>query len=72
MAGIHWATPVSGDFTDAADWTGGVVPGKNDTAIIAGGPRAYTVTIDSRVLLAGMRLRYAKATVLVSSHLDRP
>jgi hypothetical protein len=46
MANISWAAAVSGDFTDAADWAGGVVPGAADTAALsADGGTPYTVAL---------------------------
>ncbi len=45
MAQIHWANDISGAFNTATDWTGGVVPGKSDDAILdAMGTTPYTVT----------------------------
>ncbi|MGI9169083.1 MAG: beta strand repeat-containing protein [Caulobacteraceae bacterium] len=42
---IHWTNAVSADFSTAADWTGGVVPGSADDAYLdAKGKGAYTVT----------------------------
>ncbi|HZL00223.1 MAG TPA: hypothetical protein VFC47_09995, partial [Caulobacteraceae bacterium] len=43
--GFHWLNPVSADFNTAADWSGGVVPGPADDAILdAPGATDYTVT----------------------------
>jgi len=45
MTQIHWIHPISGDFSDGADWNGGVPPGAGDQAILgAAGAAAYTVT----------------------------
>jgi len=45
MADIQWANAVSGSFTNASDWTGGVVPGSSDVAVLdAAGTTPYTVT----------------------------
>jgi hypothetical protein len=45
MASIDWLNAVSGAFGDAADWSGGAVPGAADDAILdAPGTTAYTVT----------------------------
>ena len=33
MAAIHWLNPLSGSFTNAADWGGGMVPGPSDGAV---------------------------------------
>src|ERR1017187_4958244 len=48
MAEIHWANPISGSFTNASDWSGGMAPGASDDAIIdAAGGTPYTVTVSS-------------------------
>ncbi len=44
MALINWATAISGQFNDAADWKGGVVPGASDDASMQATGPAYTVT----------------------------
>jgi len=42
---LHWLGPVSANFTTAADWTAGVVPGPaNDAILDASGSTRYTVT----------------------------
>ncbi|HXV00311.1 MAG TPA: hypothetical protein VG166_07425 [Caulobacteraceae bacterium] len=44
-AAVHWASAVSGNFTVGADWSGGVVPGMTDDAVLdAPGSMPYTVT----------------------------
>jgi hypothetical protein len=43
MASITW-NGSSGDWTNAADWSGGALPGPSDTAIF-GGSGAYAVTL---------------------------
>jgi len=47
MAEISWAAAINGDFTDAADWTGGVVPGAADDAILGAAGGDYIVTLSS-------------------------
>jgi len=44
MAQIHWAKVINGDFNDAADWTGGDVPGASNDAILDASGAAFTVT----------------------------
>jgi hypothetical protein len=45
MAQIHWLDQVSADFSVAADWSGGVVPGAADDALLdAAGSTGYMVT----------------------------
>ena len=70
MSTIDWANGVSGLFSTAADWSGGVVPGPGDTAIInASSTAPYTVTVSSAVTLGGLQLDQALATLLVQSEL---
>ncbi len=45
MSEIHWLNPTSGSFTNAANWSGGVVPGRFDGAILDAPRGAYTVTV---------------------------
>ncbi len=45
---VHWAKAISGDFTTAADWTGGVVPGLTSIVTLdAPGSTPYTVTVST-------------------------
>ena len=44
MAAIHWLNPLSGTFTNASDWAGGVVPGKSDDAILDPAGVSFAVT----------------------------
>ena len=69
MTAINWLTAVSGDFSDAVRWAGGVVPGNSDDAILGVlGGGAYTATAqghpvpDHRIRrhLAGGRIAYAE------------
>ncbi|MEO7026391.1 MAG: hypothetical protein ABI056_02440 [Caulobacteraceae bacterium] len=48
MTQIHWLNDVSGDFGNAADWSGGTVPGPTaDVSLGALGGIPYTVTVSS-------------------------
>jgi hypothetical protein len=47
MAQIHWASAVSADFSTLGDWTGGVVPGPSDDAILDATGGAFTVTVST-------------------------
>ena len=68
MAEIQWASDVSGDFTDASDWTGGDVPGSSDDAILdAAGGKAYTVTSSSGPTVGGIQIA-ANATLAVTGY----
>jgi hypothetical protein len=62
MAAISWASGQSGDWTTAADWTGGVVPGAGDDVTIAAAG-TYTVTISTADEAHSLTLDDAKATV---------
>ncbi|MGI9169556.1 MAG: hypothetical protein ACR2FH_05170, partial [Caulobacteraceae bacterium] len=44
MTQIHWLDPVSGNFDTAADWSGGLVPGATDDAILDAAGSSFTVT----------------------------
>ena len=45
----HWLNPISGSFTNASDWSGGMVPGAGAVAILdASGSTAYTVTSSAK------------------------
>jgi hypothetical protein len=46
MAAISWKSPVSGNWTVAADWSTGKVPTLSDDVTIAA-PGSYTVTVSS-------------------------
>ena len=46
MAAISWKSPVSGNWTVAADWSTGAVPTSTDDVTIAA-PGSYTVTVSS-------------------------
>ena len=55
MQAIHWINSVGGDFTDAADWSGGVVPGAGDNAVIDAAGQ-YTVTLSSAETVGSLTL----------------
>ena len=59
MASITWSGK-SGDWTNAADWAGGVLPGASDTAVF-GGAGAYAVTLYSTASVGGVTLNDANA-----------
>ena len=66
MAEIHWANPVDGSFTNASYWTGGVVPGSGDDAILdAAGPTPYTVTVSQAETVTSIQTA-ANATLDIS------
>jgi hypothetical protein len=67
MADIHWLNPVSGSFTNAADWSGGVVPGASDDAILdAAGEGPYVVTSSAIQMVNSIRTA-ADATLSISA-----
>src|SRR5277367_4820781 len=59
MAVISWKG-VGGDWSNAADWTGGVLPGPADIANFAGNA-AYTVTVSNPQTVGGVVLNDAGA-----------
>jgi hypothetical protein len=66
MSQIHWTKQVSADFNTAADWTGGVVPGSKDDAILdAAGTAAYTVTASTNEVVNSIQTG-ATATLSVT------
>ncbi|MHB8528859.1 MAG: beta strand repeat-containing protein [Caulobacteraceae bacterium] len=66
MAQIHWASAVSADFSAAADWTGGVVPGVADDAILDASGGAYTVTVSASEGVNSLQTA-ANATLSITS-----
>jgi len=65
---INWKTPVSGDWSTGADWSGGAVPtAANDVAI--GGSGAETVTITTAEAAKSLAISDALATVVDTSGL---
>lgn len=59
MTSISW-TGVSGDWTQAADWTGGAVPGATDSVTIAG-TGAFTLTLYSATPVGSVVMNAASA-----------
>jgi hypothetical protein len=68
MAQIHWATATDGEFGQASDWAGGVVPGASDDAILdAAGSRfvvgsAVSASVESLQLAANATFRITGGT----------
>jgi hypothetical protein len=63
---VHWLNPVSANFSTAADWTAGVVPGPGADAILdAPGSSGYTVTASTGQTVAAIQTA-ANATLGVS------
>jgi len=54
-AQISWSNASGGNWSTGSNWTGGIVPGATDTALImlAG---TYTVTLDANTTVAGITL----------------
>jgi hypothetical protein len=63
LAEIHWASPVNGDFSTAADWSGGVVPGPGDDAFIDPSG-TYAVTISTPESVQSLTVNDAGATAV--------
>ena len=66
MSSIHWLNDVTGAFTNAADWRGGVVPGASDNAILDAAGSAFTVTSDVSETVRSVRLS-ANATLSLTA-----
>jgi hypothetical protein len=67
MSEVHWLNAVSGSFTNAADWSGGAVPGPSDDAILdAPGSTPYTVTVTSVQMINSLQTA-ANATLDLAS-----
>ena len=77
MSTIHWLSDVSGDFSYAADWKGGAVPGPSDSAVLDATGSPFTVTsyaneaVKSLVLAANATLDIGYGTVTASSGTGR-
>jgi hypothetical protein len=66
MTQIHWLNAISGSFTNAADWSGGVAPGASDDAILdAAGVTPYTVTVSANETVNSLQTA-ANATLAVT------
>ena len=63
MAAISWKSGVSGAWTTASDWSGGVVPGAADTVSIsvAGG---FGITLASAATVQSLTLAGSRATLI--------
>lgn len=67
MTNIHWLNPVSDSFTNPSDWSGGIVPGASDAAILdAAGISPYTVTTSTSETVSSLQTA-ANATLAVTS-----
>ena len=55
MTAINWANSVSGDWTEAADWSTGAIPTSADNVTISA-PGAYMVTVGSAIVIHVGRL----------------
>ena len=56
MAHIHWIDSVDGSFSQGEDWSGGVVPGHADRAIINASGGDFTVSVTSNVKVESLDL----------------
>jgi hypothetical protein len=65
MSEIHWLNAVNGSFTNPADWSGGVVPGSPDDALLdAVGAMPYTVAASAIEMINTLQTG-ANATLLM-------
>ena len=60
MTTQYWVTGASGDWSDAADWQSGAVPGSTDGAVITG---SYGVTVDGTAAAYSLTLDESYLTV---------
>jgi hypothetical protein len=56
MAYIQWLEPVNGRFRVAADWSGGIVPGESDIAVLNAVGANFTVTARASETVDEIRL----------------
>jgi hypothetical protein len=56
MTAIHWTDAIDGSFTNPADWSGGVVPGSTDDAILDASGGAFTVSVQSSATVESLQL----------------
>ena len=66
MAAVSWLSDISGNWSTAADWSDGIVPGAMDDATIATGG-TYTVTVSAAQAVNSLTLDAAGATFLVEN-----
>jgi YVTN family beta-propeller protein len=58
---MAWSNPAGGNWSNPANWSGGVVPGPTDIAVITL-PGTYTVTFDVNDTIAGLQLGGSSGT----------
>jgi hypothetical protein len=58
---VFWAAATSGNWSNPANWVGGVVPGPTETAAITV-PGTYTVTVDVNDTIGGLQLGGSSGT----------
>lgn len=68
MSTIHWANAVDGSFQNPEDWTGGVVPGIADEAVLDAAGGSFTVTSTAYQYVGGLELA-SNATLAVTAQL---
>jgi hypothetical protein len=65
MSAVNWKNPVNGNWTVAADWSTGTVPGATDDATL-GLTNGYTVSITSPITVGSIAVSNAAATLSVN------
>jgi hypothetical protein len=72
MANISWASGISGDWSDAADWSGGAVPGASDNVTIAAAPQTagvpYSVELDESYSVNAVTMNQVSATLELTGY----
>ncbi len=66
MATINWTSIAGGDWSDAGAWSGGVVPGASDDAVIQGSAN-YTVTVTKAEAADSLTVNNPSALVSIST-----
>jgi YVTN family beta-propeller protein len=59
---VSWINPAGGDWSNPANWSGGVVPALGDTALVTLSG-TYTVTLDVNDTVGGLKLGGASGTL---------
>jgi hypothetical protein len=64
---VEWAAPISGNWSNSFNWTGGTVPNPTDRVCIRAGGAPYTVTLDVDAVVREFTLEADDATFYASS-----
>jgi hypothetical protein len=72
MGTINWSSPVSGLWSSAKDWAGGIVPGAGDFAEIPDSQTStsYTISVAAATTIGGLTMNDAHATLAIYKSLS--